>query len=75
MSIKFEGVDLDIADLRMVQGHYLNIMNDVTLLTQLAAGMGLGIDEMYVQCKERVASIQKRIVALEAKSREQATTA
>ena len=57
-------MELDIADLRIIQTHYLNLMNDITLLTQLAAGMHLGIDEMYIQCKERVASIQKRIEAM-----------
>ena len=62
--IKLGGAELDIADLRIIQTHYLNLMNDITLLTQLAAGMGLGIDEMYIQCKERVASIQKRIEAM-----------
>lgn len=61
---KVGGVELDVADLRMIQTHYLNIMNDVTLLTQLAAGTHLGLDEMYIQCKERVVSIQKRIEAL-----------
>ena len=61
---KVGGVELDVADLRMIQTHYLNVMNDVTLLTQLAAGNHLGIDEMYIQCKERVASIQKRIEAM-----------
>lgn len=64
---KVGGVELDVADLRMIQTHYLNVMNDVTLLTQLAAGNHLGIDEMYIQCKERVAAIQKRIEAMSKK--------
>lgn len=60
-SIKVAGVELDAQDLRMIQTHYINTMNDVELLTRLAAGNHLGIDEMYIQCKERVKSIQVKL--------------